>query len=139
MTPELERRRIVTTKTMARFRNKEFDWRYQRTCAHLARYQARAMGKRLPKVPRFRSAVGAKKGLAMLGHDSLIGLLDAHLERIAPAEMRVGDLCAVPGTQGLDAVFINVDLRKIAGWREDEPRLVVLAVSLDEIEAAWRL
>lgn len=137
--PELERRRLASEKTMARFRNKEFDWRYSRTCAHLAFYQARAMQRRLPKVPRFRSALAAKKALRALGHDSLIGLLDAHLERIAPAQMRLGDLCAVPGTEGLDAIFINVAPRKIAGWREDEPKLVVLAVSLDEIEAAWRL
>ena len=137
--PELERRRLATEKTMARFRNKEFDWRYSRTCAHLALYQARAMKRRLPKVPQFRSALGAKKALTGLGYDSLIDLLDAHLERIAPAQMRLGDLCAVAGTEGLDAVFINVAPRKIAGWREDEPKLVVLAVSLDEIEAAWRL
>lgn len=137
--PELERRRRATEKTLTRFRNKTFDWRYQRTCAHLARYQARNMGRKLPPVPRFRSALGAKKGLLMLGHDSLIGLLDAHLERIAPAAMRLGDLCAVPGCEGLDAIFINVAPRKIAGWREDAPVLVVLDVSLDEIEAAWRL
>ncbi|KLE32461.1 DUF6950 family protein [Aurantiacibacter luteus] len=136
---ELEKRRVATEKTMARFRNREFDWRYQRTCAHLAFYQARQMGRRLPKVPRFRSAVGAKKALKTLGHDSLIGLLDAHLERIPPAMMRLGDLCAVPGTEGLDAVFVNVAAQKIAGWREDAPALVVLHVSLDEIEAAWRL
>ena len=136
---ELEKRRVATEKTMARFRNKEFDWRYQRTCAHLAFHQAKNMGRKLPKVPRFRSAVGAKKAIRTLGHESLIDLLDAHLTRIAPAEMRLGDLCAVPGTEGLDAVFVNVAPRKIAGWREDAPKLVVLAVSLDEIEAAWRL
>ena len=137
--PELERRRIATEKTKAKFDNRAFDWRYARTCAHLARYQARAMGRRLPTVPRFRSAIGAKKALRMLGHESLIGLLDAHLTRIAPAEMRLGDLCAVPGTEGLDAIFVNVAPRKIIGWREDQPVLCTLDVSLDEIAAAWRL
>ena len=137
--PELERRRRATEKTMGKFRNKEFDWRYKRTCAHLAFYHARAMGKRLPKVPQFRSAVGAKRALSGLGHDSLIGLLDAHLERIPPAMMRLGDLCAFEGTEGLDGVGVYIAQRKIAAWREDEPRLVVLEISLDEPKAAWRL
>ncbi|MBH9537533.1 DUF6950 family protein [Novosphingopyxis sp. YJ-S2-01] len=137
--PELERRRVATEKTLAKFRESAFDWRKRRTCAHLAKYQARMMGRKLPSVPDFRSPLGAKRALTGMGHDSMIALLDSHLERIAPAMMRLGDLAAVQGTEGMDSVMVSAGNGKLFGWREDAEQMVMLAVTLDEIDAAWRL
>ena len=137
--PELERRRVATEKTKAKYRNRAFDWKYNRHCIALAAFQARRMGHRPPPLPRIRSMVGAKKALKARKCDSVIALLDRLFVRIAPAEMRLGDLCAVPGEGGMDAVFVNVGPRKAMGWREDAPVLVVLDLDPAEITAAWRL
>ena len=137
--PELERRRVATEKTLAKYRDTAFDWAAGRTCIHLAKFQARAMGHRLPSVPRFRSALGAKKALAAMGAENVIGLLDTLLPRIAPAEMLLGDLAAVAGEGGLDAVMVCAGPMKLLGWREDADAMVVLDVPLGEVSAAWRL
>ncbi|MEM6907170.1 MAG: hypothetical protein AAF494_00705 [Pseudomonadota bacterium] len=139
-TAELERRRIATAKTFARYAEQPFDWRKSTTCLHMARMQMRGMGHRPPKMPPLRSAVRARKELEARGHANVIGLLDTMLPRIAPAQMRLGDLAAAPGSEEwLDAILINVAPRKFAGWREDQHLMVVLDISLDQITAAWRL
>lgn len=137
--PELERRRVATEKTKAKYGKRTFDWRYNRHCLALAFYQARRMGHRPPPLPRIRSMVGARKVLDRRGFASVSAALDSLFERIAPARMRLGDLCAVPGQAGMDAVFVNVGPGKAMGWREDAPTLVVLDLDPAEITAAWRL
>ena len=137
--PELERRRIATEKTLAKYKGKGFDWRANRHCIALAVFQARKMGHQPPPVPRLRSTLAAKKELQRRECASVIELLNGHFAPIPPAMMRLGDLCAVPGDAGLDAVFVNVGPRKAMGWREDAPELVVLDLDPREITAAWRL
>lgn len=137
--PELERRRIATEKTLARYRDKEFDWSKGITCVHLARFHLRNMGHKVETLPRFRSALGAKRALSAKGYGSLGRLMDKKLAPIAPAKMMLGDLAMVPGEQGLDALFVCAGPLKLFGWREDAPKLVVLDVSLDELTAAWRV
>lgn len=137
--PELERRRVATEKTLAKYKDKTFDWRENRHCIAMALFQARRMGHRPPPLPRLRSTLAAKRELKARDAASVIELLDGHFKRIAPAMMRLGDLCAVPGEGGLDAVFVNVGPRKAMGWREDAPLLVVLDLGPREILAAWRL
>lgn len=135
---ELERRRIATEKTLARYRGKAFDWSKGVTCVHLARFHLRNMGHRVPTLPRFRSALGAKKALKAGGWGSVSDMLDGMLPRIAATEMVLGDLGIVPGDAGMDAIFICAGPRKVFGWREDADGLVVLNVSMDELGAAWR-
>lgn len=137
--PELELRRVATEKTRAKYLDTAFDWRSGRHCLALARFQARAMGHKPPPMPRVRSALAAKKELQQRGHADVIALLDSQFARIAPAAMLLGDLCAVPGEAGLDAVFVNIAPGKAMGWREDAPALVALALEPQEISAAWRL
>lgn len=137
--PELERRRVATTKTLARYRGKVFDWSKGITCVHLARAQLKAMGHKPPTLPRFRSALGAKRALKERGWESVEAMLDSMLPRIAPAQMRLGDIAAVPGDKGLDALFVCAGPLKLFGWREDHPALVILDVSLDDLTAAWRV
>lgn len=137
--PEGERRRVATEATLARYRGKEFDWGKGITCVHLARFHMRNMGHRPSAIPRFRSAHGAKGALKERGWTSVADMLDSMLPRIAPAHMLLGDLAIVPGAGGLDAVFICAGPRKVFGWREDAPELVVLDLSLDEVTGAWRV
>lgn len=138
--PELERRRIATAATMRRYGEAPFDWRKSTTCLHMARFQMRQMGHRPPRMPPLRSALRARRELELRGHNSVIDLLDSLLPRIAPAEMRLGDLAAVPGEEDwLDALLVNVAPRKFAGWHPDAHLMAVLDVELADVTAAWRL
>lgn len=138
--PELERRRRAVAKTLAHYQERSFDWRRQATCLHMARFQIRAMGHTPPRIPPIRSELRAMKELRARGHDNLIALLDTLLPRIAPAEMRLGDLAALPGEGGrFDALLINVAPRKFAGWHPDSFLMAVMDVSLGDVTAAWRL
>lgn len=136
---ELERRRVATEKTLDRYRGKVFDWSKGVTCVHLARFHLRNMGHKPETLPRFRSALGAKKALKERGWSSVADMLDSMMPRIAPAQMVLGDLAIVPGDAGLDSIFICAGPLKVFGWREDRPDLVVLDVGLDELTGAWRV
>lgn len=138
--PELERRRRATAKTLAHYQARSFDWRRQATCLHMARFQMKAMGHQPPRVPPIRSELRAMKELRGRGHDSLIALFDDLLPRIAPAEMRLGDLAAIPGDDGrVDCLLINVAPRKFAGWHPDSFLMAVMDIDLGNVTAAWRL
>lgn len=138
--PELERRRIATAQTMARYGGLPFDWRKSTTCLHLARFQMKAMGHKPPRMPPIRSAIRAKRELEARGFASVIELMDSLLPRIAPAQMRLGDLAAVPSVEsGLDAMLVNVAPRKFAGWHPDAHLMAVLDIDLANVTAAWRL
>lgn len=137
--PLLEKRRVATEKTLARYRAKAFDWASGITCVHMARYHLRNMGHRPQGLPRFRSALGATKALQERGWQSVTDMLDSMLPRIAPAQMLLGDLASCEGDNGLDSIMICAGPQRLFGWREDEDKLVVLSVGLGEVSAAWRV
>ena len=138
--PELELRRVATGKTLAHFSARNFDWRRQATCLHMARFQMKAMGHTPPRIPPIRSELRAIKELRARGHANVIALLDSLLPRIAPAEMRLGDLAAIPGEDGrFDCLLINVAPRKFAGWHPDSFLMAVMDIDLGNVAAAWRL
>jgi hypothetical protein len=137
--PELEKRRVATEKTLSRFRNKSFSWREGRTCVHLARQHLRNMGHNPPGIPRIRSPLTARKAMKERGWPSVSAMLDELLVRIPPAKMLPGDLAAVEGDGGFDAIFVCAGPGRVFGWREDEDGLVALGVSLDELTGAWRV
>lgn len=137
--PEPEKRRAATEATLTKFRNTAFDWGTGRHCMKLAHFHMRQMGKRPPALPRIRSLLAAKKELKARGVESVIELLDGLLERIAPAQMQLGDLAALPGDDGLDAIFVCAGPRRLFGWREDQPVAVMLAIDLRDVKAAWRV
>jgi len=137
--PEMVKRQRATTATKSEFQGSAFAWRKCKTCLHLAWFQAKGMGHKVPRLPAYKNALTAKKALKARGFDSVTEALDSLFERIPPAEMRLGDLAAADGVEGLDAVFVNIAPRKMMGWREDAPTLVVLDVNLNELKAAWRL
>ncbi|HYI43723.1 MAG TPA: hypothetical protein VD768_08895 [Sphingomicrobium sp.] len=133
--PPLVARARALRETQARFRGRRFDWRSD-DCIRMARFHLIANGHRPPRLPPYRSALGAKKALRAQGAESVIALLDGILPRIAPAEMLPGDVAALKGTEGLDALMICVGA-KLLGWHEsaDEPVIVIP----HRIEAAWRV
>jgi hypothetical protein len=136
---ELQRLARATAATRKRFENVPFDWRRAATCIHLVRYHASKAGHKLPKVPRIRSALAAKRVLKEMGHESLCDLMDAHFERIPPAFLRVGDVMAVEGDQGLDALWIRVSPTKFFGWHDAGPNCEMIYVDLSLAIGAWRI
>lgn len=137
---ELQLRVAATTATKERFEGRPFDWSKSATCIHLARYHAAKMGHKLPVVPRFGSALGARKALKAAGYDTLPDLLDGHFERIPPAFMRVGDLLALPGKDGWHALAIKGSRVKYLGWHEEAEGCAIVDVhNISEAAGAWRL
>ncbi len=136
---EAQKRVAATIATDKRFRDKPFDWSKQATCVHLMRFHAAQMGHDMPIVPRFRSALGAKKALKGLGYDNLPDLLDYYFTPIPPAFMRVGDLMAVDGEQGWHSILIKGDKRKFLGWHEVADGCTIIDVDMSTSEKAWRL
>jgi hypothetical protein len=137
---DLERRRVGTEATLAKYRLRPFDWASAATCIHLARSQARNLGHRPPAIPRFRSAVGARTALAAQGHGTLEALLDSLFPRIAPAAMLLGDLAALPGEGPFPAIMIFDGGAKLLGWHGADPSgIKPVARAMGEIVGAWRL
>lgn len=135
---ELERRRAATEETLARYRNKVFDWSKGVTCVHLARFHLRNMGHRPPTLPRFRSALGAKRALTERGWESVEHMLDTMLPRIAPAQMMLGDLATVPGQDGLDCILVSAGPLKLMGWHPETGEFVLYDDGISEVTGAWR-
>ena len=133
--PDLIRRQRALEKTVAKYRDRPHDWRSV-DCIRMLRSHLVAMGhKRLPKLPRYDSALGAKRALKEAGFGSVDALLDSLLPRIAPAMALPGDVLLARGDEGLGAVTLSVGL-KAFGWHEDAPGATVLV--LHEIAGAWR-
>jgi len=138
--PELERRRVATEKTLHRYRGKVFDWSSGITCVHLARFHLKNMGHKPETLPRFRSALGAKKALRERNWESVAEMLDSMMPRIAPARMMLGDLALVPGDAGLDAIFICAGPLKAFGWAVDQDSMAMVDIqNLDGLQGAWRV
>jgi len=135
---ELERRAEAVKATQARFDGVPFDWKGHSTCIHLLRFHAAQMGHKVPIVPRFRSAVGARKALLSTGWQTLPGLLDSMFERIPPAFARVGDVMAVPG-EGFEALFIRAGVTKWIGWHQDYDNCTTVVPDFSHAIGAWRL
>lgn len=130
----------ATEKTLAKFRHRPFDWKHGTTCIHLARTQARNMGHRVPALPRFTSAIGARTALRSTGHETLEALLDSLFERIVPARMLVGDLAMLPSDDAFGSVLIYDGLSKLLGWHPDAPDgIAPVAGAISDVRGAWRL
>jgi hypothetical protein len=98
----------------------------------------RALGHRPPTVPRFRSALTARRALSAAGFDTLEQLLDSLLPRIAPAAMWPGDLALLAGEPPFDAIVIAAG-GKVLGWHEDTPERGLMPIAADTFIGAWRL
>ena len=133
-------RKAATEATQARYRGKVFDWRTGATCVHMARYHLRQLGRRPPTLPRLRSALAAKRARQRRGSPDVGDMLDGiGLQRIAPAQMLLGDLAVGPADEFFGAIGVCAGPLKLLGWREDAPGLVILDVDLSQLTGAWRV
>ncbi|MEO0699436.1 MAG: hypothetical protein AAFY81_06925 [Pseudomonadota bacterium] len=135
---EIELRAAATTSTWRAFDGKPFDWAEKVTCIHLIAYHAAQMGREFPKLPSFKSAIGAKRALTKVGFASVSEAISSKFEPIAPAMMRTGDVMAVPGTEGLDALWIRVDRKKFFGFHENAEGATIIDVDVNPAIGAWR-
>lgn len=136
---EIELRRAAVIATEARFKDKPFDWSKAATCIHLVRFHAAQMSHSVPPVPKFRTALSAKKALLATGWQSLPALLDSKFDRIPPAFMRVGDILAMPGDEDWHALVIKSDKLKFLGWHQDAAGCEHMEVDVGAAVGAWRL
>lgn len=139
---ELQRRVAATQATEKRFRNRPFNWAGAATCIHLVRFHAAQLGHRLPIVPRFQSALGAARALKATGFASLPALMDAHFAPVPAAFLSVGDILAIPGDSGFEALLVKGGIDKFLGWHEDGEGCTIIALSGDDIRqavGAWKL
>lgn len=140
MSITLDMRAKATNRTVAQFEGRPFDWDGA-SCIHLAHVHATNMGHIVPPLPMFRSRQGALRGLLKTGHRTLEQLLDSLFDRIAPAQMLVGDLAMLPGEEKrLRAIAVFDGHLSVAGWHEAHPEKLVWIKSMQaELVAAWRL
>ncbi|WP_230769537.1 DUF6950 family protein [Sphingomonas sp. Leaf4] len=134
----LHDRATATQRVVDRFRVRPFGWATGGTCLHLARAQMRALKHRPPAIPRFRSALGARRALHAAGHADLAGLLDSMLPRIAPAAMWVGDLALMQGDGEFDAIVVSAG-RLMAGYHSEALDRGVVNIEAHAFIGAWRL
>ncbi len=137
---DLADRAARTDEVISRFRGKPFDWRGSATCVHLARAQMRAMGHRPPTIPRFQSALGARKAMKAAGFADLAALLDSLLPRIGVASMLIGDLALIDGSEEFGSIVVGAG-GKMMGWHVDALDRGVLPMLVDSpgYIGAWRL
>lgn len=141
---KLTERKKRTEKTLSKFRGRGFKWDGGATCIHLFRTHLKNMGHKVPVVPRFTTALGAKRAMDAAGFKDLEAIADSLLERIPPAAMLIGDI-AILGSDPFfdenmlfDAFVISAGPGgKVFGWHPDSPVFANL-VPL-QIEKAWRV
>lgn len=135
---KLTERKKRTEKTLAKFRGRGFKWDGGATCIHLFRTHLKNMGHKVPVVPRFTTALGAKRAMDAAGFKDLEAIADSLLERIPPASMILGDIALMEGEELFDAIVIFAGGGgKVFGWHPDAPTFTPL-VPL-QFKAAWRV
>jgi hypothetical protein len=96
------------------------------------------MGHKPPQLPRIGSLLGARRALEANGWDDVPAMLDSLLPRIAPLEMRLGDLCTAPGEGELSAIFVCIPPFKLLGWHEEAEGVVIVDFDRSVLTGAWR-
>lgn len=135
---DLLRRQRALEKTMGKFRKRPFKWGSS-DCASLLRSHLVAAGHRkVPKIPSYSTALGAKRAVEKMGFETMEALLDSLLPRIPEARMMPGDIALMGGPEGspLDAVVISVG-RKVFGYHEDGEEGAVV-ITPNELKGVWR-
>lgn len=131
------RRQRALERTLERFRNKAFSWEGGRTCVHLARWHLKHSGHKVQAVPKVDGALAAKKAMKDRGWKSVSEMLDSLLERIAPAQMVLGDIAVLPG-EGMEGIVICAGPRRVFGWHEGGALPVMMEPDMTQITGAWR-
>lgn len=133
--PDLLRRQQALEKTLTKYRRRAVDWK-EVDCVRMLRSHLVAMGHRkVPKVPAYDSAAGAKRALKQAGFNSVEELLDSLLPRIPSASSLPGDVVLMEGEHGFDAVMLSVG-QKVVGWHQDVTSMATIIPR--QIKGAWR-
>ncbi len=141
----LAQRADATRAVLAVWGERPFDWRAGYHCVALMHAQARAMGHRMPKLPVIRTALAAERALHKMGVTTVEDLMTSLFPRIAPAAMRVGDICTMPGEGDdgrpwLASVCIADGHGNLFGWHgADGSRISAIKFGLVHATGAWRL
>jgi hypothetical protein len=135
---KLTERTKRTEKTLSKFRFRAFDWSNGATCIHVFRTHLKNMGHKVPVVPKFTTALGAKRAMDVAGFADLESMADSFLQRIPPAMMLIGDIALMEGEEIFDALVISAGPGgKVFGWHPDAPAFANI-IPL-QIKAAWRV
>lgn len=122
---------------MAKYRHRTFDWRRKATCLHMARFHLRKMGRKPPPLPQIGSLLAARRALKTREWANAGDMLDAiGLERIAPAQMLLGDLAMLESEDGMGAIVVSAG-SKVLGWHDAAEDMVVMDAHV--VTAAWRV
>lgn len=112
----------------------------------MTRYHLRNLGHKPEPLPRVRSLAGARRALSDRGWTTVIDVLDAQpgLCRVPAAALLIGDIAAVRSEEGLGSLIVCAGHGRFFGWHDTGadvgvPGMAVIAVPLDQIDAAWRV
>lgn len=99
----------------------------------MARFHLLQMGHKPPALPKYQSAIGARRALLKAG--GMISVLDQLLPRIPAAKMPPGDLAVLDGEASMEATVICLG-HKMIGWHEEHDEMVLMEAAV--VKAAWR-
>lgn len=150
---EMLRRQAATQATEVRYRGHLLDIKARNDCMHMALSHAKAMGVKVPRVPPLRGWKSSLRVMAQMGFTTMADVMDhCGFERIPPAAMLMGDIAwrgvpddaeefsADPARMG--GLLVCVGPHKLMGWfanPETQGKMVVMDMSFDQLDAAWRL
>ena len=136
MTP-LERRHAAIEATMARYRDRPFEWG-KVDCAKVAAFHLKKLGHKIliSKAGSYSSALGAARALKRLGYTNLSEMAEGvGLTPIPYSRMLLGDIAEVEGEGPLGAIGLYAGNGNIFAFHEDHPGLVTIAPNT--ILRAW--
>ena len=136
MTP-LERRHAAIEATMARYRDKPFQWG-KVDCAKITAFHLKKLGHKIliSKAGSYQSALGAARALRRLGYSTLPEMADGvGLTQIPHSRMLLGDIAELEGDSPVGAIGLYAGNGNLFCFHEDHPGLVTLAPT--NILRAW--
>jgi hypothetical protein len=133
----LERRHAAIEATMARYRDRPFEWG-KVDCAKVAAFHLKRLGHKIliSKAGSYSSPLGASRALRRLGYATLAEMADGiGLTPIPYARMLLGDIAELEAEAPLGAIGIYAGNGNLFCFHEDHPGLVTFAP--DRILRAW--
>ena len=133
----LERRHAAIEATMARYRDKPFQWG-KVDCAKVAAFHLKKLGHKIliSKAGAYSSPIGAARALKRLGYSTLAEMADGiGLSPIPYSRMLLGDIAEIEGEGPLGAIGLYAGNGNLFCFHEDHPGLVTFAPT--NILRAW--
>ena len=136
MTP-LERRHAAIEATMARYRDRTFEWG-KVDCAKVAAFHLKKLGHKIliSKAGSYSSPLGAARALKRLGYANLAEMAEGiGLTPIPYSRMLLGDIAEIEGDSPVGAIGIYAGNGNLFCFHQDHPGLVTMTPST--ILHAW--